>query len=68
MLAEHGPREPLAIVGIGCHFPGDAHSPESYWRLLCSETDATCTVPETRWNAARYYDPNPAIRAIPVAT
>ena len=28
--------------------------------LLCSETDATCVVPETRWNADRYHDPNPA--------
>jgi acyl transferase domain-containing protein/acyl carrier protein len=60
MLAEQGPREPLAIVGIGCHFPGGAHTSESYWNLLCSETDATRIVPETRWNAARYYDPNPA--------
>ncbi|HTZ13192.1 MAG TPA: type I polyketide synthase [Mycobacterium sp.] len=60
MLAEHGTSKPLAIVGIGCHFPGGAHSPDSYWSLLCSETDATCTVPETRWNAAKYHDPNPA--------
>ena len=37
---------PLAIVGIGCHFPGGAHTPESYWDLLCSETDATRTVPD----------------------
>ena len=28
--------------------------------MLCSETDATCVVPETRWNAARYHDPNPS--------
>ena len=60
VLVEQGIREPLAIVGIGCHFPGGALSPESYWSLLCSETDATCIVPETRWNAAKYYDPNPA--------
>jgi acyl transferase domain-containing protein/acyl carrier protein len=60
MLAERGTREPLAIVGIGCHLPGGAHTPDSYWRLLCSETDATRTVPDTRWNAAKYYDPNPA--------
>ncbi|BBY38314.1 mycocerosic acid synthase [Mycobacterium mantenii] len=60
MPAEHSTREPLAIVGIGCHFPGGAHTPHSYWNLLCSEIDATCTVPETRWNAEKYYDPNPA--------
>ena len=35
-------------------------TPARYWELLCSETDATCTVPETRWNAAKYHDPNPA--------
>lgn len=53
-------REPLAIVGIGCRFPGGADSAASYWDLLCSGTDATRTVPETRWNAAKYRDPNPA--------
>ncbi|MEY8018236.1 type I polyketide synthase [Mycobacterium servetii] len=57
---DRGGHEPLAIVGIGCRFPGGSDSAESYWRLLCSETDATCVVPETRWNAARYHDPNPA--------
>ncbi|SPM41974.1 polyketide synthase [Mycobacterium numidiamassiliense] len=60
MLAEQRTHPPLAIVGIGCQFPGNAHTPESYWSLLCSGTDATCTVPETRWNAAKYHDPNPA--------
>ena len=51
--------EPLAIVGIGCRFPGGADSAERFWDLLCSETDATRTVPETRWDATRYHDPNP---------
>ncbi|OBH78689.1 polyketide synthase [Mycobacterium scrofulaceum] len=60
MRAATGIRDPLAIVGIGCQFPGGAEDPESYWRLICSETDATGIVPESRWNAAKYYDPNPA--------
>lgn len=60
MHTERGAHEPLAIVGIGCRLPGDADSAENLWNLLCSETDATCAVPETRWNAARYHDPNPA--------
>ena len=60
MLAEQGIRLPLAIVGVGCRFPGGADDPARYWKLLCSETDATCTVPETRWNAEKYHDPNPA--------
>ncbi|MEB4211290.1 type I polyketide synthase [Mycobacterium sp. 94-17] len=56
----HATREPLAIVGIGCHFPGGAYTPQGYWDLLSGEIDATGTVPETRWNAMKYYDPNPS--------
>ncbi|CAJ1511101.1 type I polyketide synthase [[Mycobacterium] burgundiense] len=58
MTARPSP-EPLAIVGIGCRFPGGAGSAAQFWRLLCDEVDATCDVPETRWHAARYHDPNP---------
>jgi acyl transferase domain-containing protein/acyl carrier protein len=58
-LAEHGTNKPLAIVGIGCHFPGGAHTPDLYWELMRSGTDATRDVPETRWNADKYHDPNP---------
>ena len=60
MSAEHAGREPLAIVGIGCRLPGGADSAEGLWNLLCNEIDATRDVPETRWNAARYHDPNPS--------
>jgi acyl transferase domain-containing protein/acyl carrier protein len=59
MLADQGVRKPLAIVGIGCQFPGGADTVDAFWDLLCSETDATSIVPETRWNAAKYHDPNP---------
>ncbi len=59
MRAERGGGEPLAIVGIGCRFPGGGESAESFWNLLCSEVDATRTVPETRWHGARYHDPSP---------
>jgi acyl transferase domain-containing protein/acyl carrier protein len=60
MSAEHGGREPLAIVGIGCRFPGGADSAASLWSLLCDGVDATGDVPEARWHAARYHDPNPS--------
>ena len=60
MGTDRGGHEPLAIVGIGCRLPGGADSTNGLWTLLCSETDATCVVPETRWNADRYHDPNPA--------
>lgn len=51
-------RPPLAIVGIGCRFPGGVESAQDFWSLLLSETDATRTVPVTRWNAARFHDPH----------
>ncbi len=52
-------REALAIVGIGCRLPGGVESPQDYWRLLLSETDATREVPESRWHAPRFHDPHP---------
>lgn len=60
MLIRDRDFEPLAIVGIGCRLPGGADSAETLWNLLCNETDATSVVPETRWHAARYHDPNPS--------
>ena len=60
MHTDTGARPPLAIVGIGCRLPGEADSAAGLWDLLCSETDATRVVPESRWNADRYHDPNPA--------
>ena len=53
------PREPVAIVGIGCRFPG-ASSPAAFWRLLI---DGRCTVgevPRDRFDLDLYYDPRPA--------
>lgn len=60
MVIERNGEEPLAIVGIGCRLPGGADSAESLWNLLCRGIDATSVVPETRWHAARYHDPNPS--------
>ena len=51
-------REPIAIIGIGCRFPGDADSPEAFWKLLCDGVDAISEVPADRWNANTFYDPN----------
>lgn len=50
-------REPLAIIGIGCHFPGGATSPQAFWELLCSGIDATREVPSDRWDVRKFYDP-----------
>jgi acyl transferase domain-containing protein/aryl carrier-like protein len=41
------PREPVAIVGIGCRFPG-APDPSSFWQLLVEGRDAVGPVPPAR--------------------
>ncbi|HEX8700827.1 MAG TPA: type I polyketide synthase [Myxococcaceae bacterium] len=50
---------PIAIVGIGCRFPGGADDPERFWELLRAGTDAVREVPRERWNVDDYYDPDP---------
>ncbi|MCT7989053.1 polyketide synthase [Laspinema olomoucense] len=50
-------KEPIAIIGIGCCFPGNANSPEAFWKLLRDGVDAIAEVPEDRWNLNNFYDP-----------
>src|SRR5215210_4097336 len=52
--------EPIAIIGIGCRFPGGANDPEQFWGLLTEGVDAITGVPEDRWNVRAFYDPDPA--------
>jgi acyl transferase domain-containing protein/NAD(P)-dependent dehydrogenase (short-subunit alcohol dehydrogenase family) len=54
------PQTPIAIVGIGCRFPGDVTGPESFWRFLMAGTDAVGEeIPARRWDMHRYYHPDP---------
>lgn len=41
--------EPIAVVGIGCRFPGGADSPERFWDLLREGRDCIVDVPADRW-------------------
>ncbi|MCW5313076.1 SDR family NAD(P)-dependent oxidoreductase [Nostoc sp. KVJ3] len=52
-------KEPIAIIGMGCRFPGGADTPELFWQLLRQGIDAIAEVPSDRWDVAAYYDPNP---------
>ncbi|KPA18699.1 thioester reductase [Candidatus Magnetomorum sp. HK-1] len=51
--------EPIAIIGMACRFPGDATTPEEFWNMLEKCTDAVTVIPEDRWDADAYYDPDP---------
>lgn len=52
---------PIAIVGIGCRFPGGVTGPKSFWRLLLDGVDAIAEIPANRINIDAYYDPRPAL-------
>ena len=50
--------EPIAIIGMGCRFPG-ADGPDEFWDLLRDGVDAVREVPAERWDVEAYYDPDP---------
>ena len=52
-------RQPIAIVGMACRFPGGANSPDAFWQLLRDGVDAVGEVPPSRWDAGQFYDPDP---------
>src|SRR4051812_7621316 len=56
--SENSRREPIAVIGLGCRFPG-APNPEAFWQLLSEGRDAISTVPPGRFDCDRYYDPSP---------
>ncbi|MEU4345673.1 SDR family NAD(P)-dependent oxidoreductase [Nocardia sp. NPDC023852] len=52
--------EPIAIVGMGCRFPGGVKSPEELWDLLAAGIDATSEYPSDRgWDLERLFDEDP---------
>ncbi|MBF0190729.1 MAG: type I polyketide synthase [Magnetococcales bacterium] len=52
--------EPLAIIGMGCRFPGGAHSPAAFWELLSQGKDGVIETPPERWSLGRFCDPDPS--------
>ncbi|WP_434383093.1 aminotransferase class III-fold pyridoxal phosphate-dependent enzyme [Melittangium boletus] len=50
--------EPIAVIGLGCRFPG-APDPEHFWRLLHEGREAIRDVPPERWSVDALYSPRP---------
>jgi acyl transferase domain-containing protein/NADPH:quinone reductase-like Zn-dependent oxidoreductase/acyl carrier protein len=52
--------EPIAIVGIGCRFPGEVNDPESLWQLLARGDSAIAETPPERWSLDEVHSDDPA--------
>ncbi|MEF3113637.1 type I polyketide synthase [Streptomyces chrestomyceticus] len=57
---EEDTRDAVAVIGMGCRWPGGVSSPDDLWRLLTGDADGISAFPENRgWDVAGLYDPTP---------
>jgi acyl transferase domain-containing protein/glutamate-1-semialdehyde aminotransferase/acyl-CoA synthetase (AMP-forming)/AMP-acid ligase II len=47
----------IAVIGMGCRFPGGIASPDDFWNVLINGKSVISDVPGSRWDHAKYYDP-----------
>jgi acyl transferase domain-containing protein len=48
----------VAVVGIGCRYPGGIKCANSFWNFLCRGGDGITSIPESRWNLHKFYSSN----------
>ncbi|HYB38900.1 MAG TPA: beta-ketoacyl synthase N-terminal-like domain-containing protein, partial [Mycobacterium sp.] len=52
--------EPVAIVGVGCRFPGGVGSPQDLWDVVVGGRDVVSGFPRDRgWDVEGLFDPDP---------
>jgi acyl transferase domain-containing protein/NADPH:quinone reductase-like Zn-dependent oxidoreductase/acyl carrier protein/SAM-dependent methyltransferase len=60
-------KDRIAIIGIGCRFPGGINAPDTLWKLLVEGREAVSEVPPDRWNVERFFDAEPGLAGKSVA-
>ncbi|MFN7984381.1 MAG: SDR family NAD(P)-dependent oxidoreductase [Vicinamibacterales bacterium] len=55
--------DPIAIIGMACRVPGGGDTPERFWEVMSTGTDAVREIPRDRWPIDDWYDPDPAAPA-----
>jgi acyl transferase domain-containing protein/NADPH:quinone reductase-like Zn-dependent oxidoreductase/acyl carrier protein len=55
--AERAKREPVAIVGVACRYPG-VDGPDALWQVLADGKEVIGQIPKDRWDNDAYYDPD----------
>jgi acyl transferase domain-containing protein/acyl carrier protein len=53
--------EAIAIVAMACRLPGNSNSPEEFWDMLNTAKDVSSLIPEDRFDAEQYYDPDQSV-------
>ncbi|KAK8080853.1 hypothetical protein PG997_008671 [Apiospora hydei] len=51
--------EPVAIVGMGCRWPGGVQTPPQFWEFLRDRKDGWAELGQHRYSADGFYHPNP---------
>lgn len=54
-IAEKSSTEPIAVIGMGCRFPGGVNNPDQFWDLLSEGRSGIVRVPQERWDADAFY-------------
>ena len=55
--------EEIAIVGIGCRFPGDIFNLSSFWEAICQKKETVSRILPDRWNWRTAYDQDNSVIA-----